>query len=395
MTSVALIIERTITALGGAERSIAELAGELANQGIDVRILAAAGQSSSLCTALCTPNPLERTGYRVFEQALRSHLSQNHYDMIHSVLPFDFADIYQPRGGSYKEAMLQNAESYTNPALRFWKRSTHVLNFRRTAFLRAEKKLCRPGRTTIVAALSDYVRQQFVRHYDLSSQRIALIPNGIQVNRAVEVSCADTFRREVLSRLSSDIREHAVLFLFAATNFRLKGLRELILAFAAAYQNNPSIPAVLVVAGSDNCASYRKLAFDKGVDCRIVFCGPQKDAFSALSACDAAVLPSWYDPCSRFILEGLALAKPVITTRLNGACEQYQAGRHGFIIDNPGCVQALSDAIIALCNLPTRTAFAESIRQDDLKEKISIARHVGQLRQVYDIIRAGKKGKTT
>ena len=119
------------------------------------------------------------------------------------------------------------------PTVRCWKRSTHVLNFRRTAFLRAEKKLCLPGHHTIVAALSDYVRQQFVRHYGLSDQRIALIPNGIQVNRAVDVSYADAFRRDVLSRLSSDIRPNAVLFLFAATNFRLKGLRELLLAFAA------------------------------------------------------------------------------------------------------------------------------------------------------------------
>jgi UDP-glucose:(heptosyl)LPS alpha-1,3-glucosyltransferase len=392
MSSVALIIERTITALGGAERSIAELAGELANQGIDVRILAAAGQSSSLCTALCSPNPLERTSYRVFEQALRSHLSQNHYDIIHSVLPFEFADIYQPRGGSYREAMLQNAESFNCPVMRFWKRSSHVLNFRRTAFLRAEKKLCLPGRTTMVAALSDYVRQQFVKHYGLSDQRVALIPNGIQVNRAVDVSYADAFRRDMLSRLSSDIRPNAVIFFFAANNFRLKGLRQLILAFARANQNPLPAPGVLVIAGSDKFASYRKLASSLGVESRIVFCGPQKDAFSALSVCDAAILPSWYDPCSRFILEALALAKPVITTRLNGAGEQYQANRHGFIVDNPASTEAIADAIRALCDGQIRSSFAQAIQQDGLKDEISITRHVGQLRRVYDIILAQKKG---
>jgi UDP-glucose:(heptosyl)LPS alpha-1,3-glucosyltransferase len=395
MTTVALIIERTITALGGAERSIAELADQLTSQGIDVRILAAAGQSSSNCTVLCTHHPRRRTSFRTFEKALRQHLSVHSYDIIHSVLPFDFADIYQPRGGSFKEAMLQNIASYSCPVVRGWKRRTHFLNYRRTAFLRAEKKLCLPGHNTVVAALSEYVRQQFVRHYGLSDQQIALIPNGIHVNRAVDFSCADAFRRDVLSRLSSEIRGNAVLFFFAANNFRLKGLRELILAFAGAIQNDISIPAVLVVAGSDKSASYRKLAFDKGVDSRIIFCGPQKDAFSALSACDVAILPSWYDPCSRFILEGLALTKPVITTRLNGACEQYQANRHGFIVDNPASIEAMSDAIRALCPIQTRTAFAEAIRQDDLKEKISIARHVGQLRQVYDTIQAEKKGKFT
>jgi glycosyltransferase involved in cell wall biosynthesis len=392
MTSVALIIERTITALGGAERSIAELARELANQHIDVRILAAAGQPSEHSTVLCSGNPRRRTSFHVFEKALRRHLAIHSYDVIHSVLPFDFADLYQPRGGSFMEAMLQNTESYHCPVMRCWKRGTHFLNFRRTAFLKAEKKLCSPDHKTVVAALSEYVRQQFVRHYSLSDERIALIPNGIHVNREVDFSYADAFRRDVLIRLSADIREKAVLFFFAANNFRLKGLRELILAFAIAVKNNPSAPAVLVVAGSDKSASYRKLAMSKGIDSRIIFCGPQKDAFSALSTCDVAILPSWYDPCSRFILEGLALAKPVITTRLNGACEQYQANRHGFIIDNPASIEAMSDAIRALCPVQTRTAFAEAIRQDNLKENISIARHVGQLRQVYDIILAGKKG---
>jgi glycosyltransferase involved in cell wall biosynthesis len=360
-----------------------------------VHVLAAAGQSSALCTALCTPNPLERTSYSVFEQALREHLQQNHYDIIHSTLPFDFADIYQPRGGSYKEAMLQNIESYPCPVTRFWKHKTHFMNFRRTAFLRAERKLCRASRTTTVAALSDYVRQQFIRHYGLSEQRIALIPNGIHVNRTADFSYADAFRRDILSRLSSEIRENAVIFLFAANNFRLKGLRELILAFARAFQSNPSIPAVLAIAGSDQSAPYQKLAREQDIDSRVVFCGPQKDAFSALSACDAAILPSWYDPCSRFILEGLALAKPVVTTGLNGACEQFKHGRHGSIVDKPDSIQALSDIIITLCSQPTRIAFADAIQEDDLKEKISIARHVGQLRQLYDIIRAAKKGLST
>ena len=76
MTSVALIIERTITALGGAERSIAELAGQLANQGIDVRILAAAGQPSQRCDSIMHSKiPAERTSVSfTFEKALRQHL---------------------------------------------------------------------------------------------------------------------------------------------------------------------------------------------------------------------------------------------------------------------------------------------------------------------------------
>jgi glycosyltransferase involved in cell wall biosynthesis len=392
MLSIAIIIERLFPALGGAERSISELAEELAVQGVNVRILAAAGRTWPRCTVLCTDNPRKRTSFRTFERALRQHLSQNHYDIIHSVLPFDFADLYQPRGGSYKEAMLQHIAGYSCPCLRSLKRLTHFVNFRRTALLRAEKRLCLKNDKTIVAALSNYVKQQFVRHYHLPENRIAVIGNGVNVNRVVNVQRADMFRRDILQRLPSSLWDNAVLFLFAANNFRLKGLGELIAAFAEAVGKSPSIPTALVVIGSDNPDMYHKQACTAGIENRVVFCGPQDDAFSILSACDIAVLPTYYDPCSRFILEAIALAKPVITSRFNGAAEQFMAGRHGIVIDTPVNISALADAILAMCESKTTKTMTEAILADNLKEKVSIARHIGQLRRVYDIIAAQKKG---
>ena len=44
---VAIIIERTDTALGGAERSVSQLADALIDNGIDVTILAAKGSVKS------------------------------------------------------------------------------------------------------------------------------------------------------------------------------------------------------------------------------------------------------------------------------------------------------------------------------------------------------------
>jgi UDP-glucose:(heptosyl)LPS alpha-1,3-glucosyltransferase len=392
MLSVAIIIERMFPALGGAERSISELAEELAAQGINVRILAAAGQASQYCSVLCTDDPRKRTSFHTFEKALRQHLSQNHYDIIHSVLPFDFADLYQPRGGSYKEAMLQNIAGFSCPCLRCWKRMTHFVNIRRTTLLRAEKRLCIKNDRIVIAALSDYVKQQFIRHYHLPEERIAVIGNGVNINRVANVQWANAFRQDILKRLPLSLRNNAVLFLFAANNFRLKGLGELIAAFAEAVGKSPSTPAALVVIGKDNPDAYRQQARAMGIESRVFFCGPQEDGFSVLSACDVAVLPTYYDPCSRFILEAIAQAKPVITSRFNGAAEQFQTGRHGIVIDRPTDTSALAEAVLAMCNPKTTKTMTDAILADNLKEKVSIARHVGQLRQVYDIILAQKKG---
>jgi len=99
---IAIIIERANVALGGAERSVLELAGALSGLGLGVDILAATGRTdANNVHVLCRNKARERVRYFLFEQALKKHLAETKYDIIHSVLPFEFADVYQPRGGTY------------------------------------------------------------------------------------------------------------------------------------------------------------------------------------------------------------------------------------------------------------------------------------------------------
>jgi len=114
---IAIIIERANIVLGGAERSVFELTTALSGLGYETHILAAKGQTEAKnIHILCQDKPGKRTGYFTFAEALRKHLSANQYSLIHSVLPFDFADVYQPRGGTYAESILRNAASYQTAA---------------------------------------------------------------------------------------------------------------------------------------------------------------------------------------------------------------------------------------------------------------------------------------
>ena len=55
--------------------------------------------------------------------------------------------------------------------------------------------------------------------------------------------------------------------------------------------------------------------------------------------------PTWYDPCSRVVLEALSVGLPVVTTHFNGAAEVMEADQHGEIVGSPDDVMALSRAI--------------------------------------------------
>ena len=384
---IAIIIERADIALGGAERSMSEVAAALSELGLDVDLLAAKGASDrDNVRVLCGDVPGKRVPLAVFGGALERHLAQVRYDIVHSVLPFEFADLYQPRGGAYAEAAIRNAASYSNPLIRSWKRATTCLNSRRTELLRAERRLCRGVNGPIVAALSHYVADQFQRHYRTDPRRIALTLNGVSVDRPADPDAVVRFRSQFAAHFSERGIERPVLYLFAAHNFRLKGLAPLIRAMQTACQTPTERPACLIVVGAGRSSPYRKLARHLGVDKHILFLGAVGHIRDALAAVDVGVLPTFYDPSSRFILEALAAGKPVITTRFNGATDHFTDGRHGKVIDSPDNVAALADTIRHFTTTNAIDNAAQAIREDDLRTKVSIRRVAQEILHLYESI---------
>lgn len=385
MIKTAIIIERADIALGGAERSVLELAEALGTCGVSASILAATGSESEGVKILCGGSGAKRVGFAEFGRAIRDHLAENRYDIVHSTLPFDFADIYQPRGGSYAEAIVRNAASYEKGIVRFLKAKTHFINFRRGELLRAERKLCRGGCDVIVAALSDYVKRHFAEHYGLGEDRVVVVGNGVKIWGDVDEIKVRVLREEIYSAAGISEGGEVCLLLFGANNFRLKGLSSLIRALSL-LKDEGGRDVYLIVAGTGKRAKYVELAEGLGVSERVLFVGGLDSIREAVSICDAGVLPTYYDPCSRFILEVLAGGKPVITTRYNGACERYVDGRHGRIVDRPEDVEGLADALRWVADRENASKAMRAIVEDDLAAEISIGSHAEKMAGLYESI---------
>jgi glycosyltransferase involved in cell wall biosynthesis len=101
---------------------------------------------------------------------------------------------------------------------------------------------------------------------------------------------------------------------------------------------------------------------------------------------DVGILPTFYDPSSRFILETLAAGKPAITTRYNGAVDHFTDGRHGTVVDEPENIVALAEAIRYFANRANVARAMQAIAQDDLKERISVRRVARELSGLYESI---------
>jgi UDP-glucose:(heptosyl)LPS alpha-1,3-glucosyltransferase len=384
---VAVIIERYDITLGGAEWLVFELVSALSQLGLDVEIIAAKANDTAINTRiLCRNYHSKRISLAHFTKTVHQYLSRNHFDLVHSVIPIAFADVYQPPGGSFAEATIRNAASYQNRSVTLYKKATAFINRRRTEALCAEKELCKNPNGPIVAALSEYVKEQFKVHYGLEDKRIVVIPNGVSIDRQVDSTNAQKLRSHIFHSLGIEKATNPVFFLFVANNFRLKGLQVLIRALALLSKSGmPNLP-YLIVAGNDKPHKYHRLAKKLGIEKRIVFLGFLRDIQNALAISDVAVLPTFYDPCSRYILEAIAAEKPVITTKFNGAADLFVNNRHGKVIDRPENIHALAQAISFFTDKTNTQKASQAIVEDNLKEKISITRVAKQLESVYESI---------
>ncbi len=384
---VAIIVERAKIARGGAERSMSEVAQALSARGVQVDLLAAKGEAEGEnVQLLCRDIPGKRVSLSVFGRVLQRYLSRTHYDIVHSVLPFDFADLYQPRGGTCAELIRRNVATYSHPAVRLYKRWTAFTNCRRAALLRAERRLCRGSKGPMIAALSQYVVRQLREHYGTDPQRIVLTLNGVRTDRQVDTAVADKLRAQIFSALGVAQNDHPVLYLFVAQDFRRKGLGPLIHALRQALAAPTERPAYLVVVGAERSNAYRRLAQRLGVAPRVLFLGPVAEMQNLLSLCDVGVLPTFCDAASRSILEALAAGKPVITTRFNGATDHFADSRHGLVIDSPEQIDDLAAALRYFCVTTHLERAAQAIRADRLADRISIQRVARELIDVYNDI---------
>jgi glycosyltransferase involved in cell wall biosynthesis len=212
-----------------------------------------------------------------------------------------------------------------------------------------------------------------------------MTPNGVGTDLAIDAEQSRRCYGEVAAKLGIQ-KENTTILLFGANNFRLKGLHDLLTAIAAFKRQTPSRRLVLIAAGSGKQEKYRALAKRLNIENDVYFTGYTNAIQNYLAICDVAVLPSYYDPCSRFILEGLAIEKPVITTRYNGASEFYQHYRHGIILDEPNNIELFVKGLDFVSLPENRIKMSEAIRQDALLESLSIETHCTALMNLYQTI---------
>ncbi|HEX2037870.1 MAG TPA: glycosyltransferase family 4 protein [Chloroflexota bacterium] len=217
------------------------------------------------------------------------------------------------------------------------------------------------GMADLVICCSNFIRQQFLARLDFPPQRVAVVYNGVDLERFPPRDAAPLRRRW-------GIGDDEVVLLFVGAVVPQKGLLPLLQALGRVCQDATAPRCRLVVAGGaglwptaddphpDGTDSYSAAARDTSQGLPVTWLGvvPQEEMPEVYAMADLFVCPSvWDEPFGTVNVEAMAAGTPVVASRAGGIPEAIAEGETGILVP-PGDVEALAGALLALIGDPDR-----------------------------------------
>lgn len=252
--------------------------------------------------------------------------------------------------------------------------------FRYRIYLLAEDLLTR---FTDCSVANSEAGKRYLIERGINPSRVKVIYNGINLNR---LNAADEKVDEIRHKLG--VSPTGKIVGMIATMFPVKNHTMFLNAAARICHFIPDVRLALVGSGPLH-SNLERLACDLGLESKVIFFGDQRDVGAYLKAFDIAVLTSDTEGCSNFLLEAMALGKPIVATDAGGNRELVYNGANGVLVP-PRDAEALADAIINLLNNP---ALAQSMGQagkERVTTQFSLENMVSQYESLYEDILMGK-----
>lgn len=255
-------------------------------------------------------------------------ISRRNFDIIHSVGPNAMAAnvITIPNVQPAKRKVLaqQPEPSRISVARKF----TRWLSVEASALVEKRAYSHDPMRAPpLFLPCSRGVQKELIRHYDIGSAPLRIIPNAADTNIFKRL---DEAEREMW-RQANGFNPRDIILIFAGGEWTRKGLD-----IAIQTLGKISLPTVkLFVAGHDaELRRFMSLARELGVKDRVTFGGFRRDMAVALGAADIFFFPSRYEAFSLATIEAAACGLPLVASCINGTEDFITPGENGYFIDH-------------------------------------------------------------
>jgi len=333
-----LMISRAVNKYGGISRYIAEIAERISYEN-EVHILSAwYGINNSNITLHQYTIPKKPYSLQIFTSFLKvSKLARKldrkfHFDVIHS----------SECEGNYQHII--TAHSCVRGAYEKLKWNNILVDAIRrirpfvALGLKFEMLIYTKRKYNKIIAVSKGVKEELIHYYNLPSEDIVVIPNGVDLE---EFKPDKEKRRKI--RETYEIADDEVVLMFSGYEFRRKGLEYIIKA----------LPLVkgkvkLLVVGKDDPNYYKELASKLGVRDKTIFTGFVPDISEYYAASDLFVFPTLYEPFGLVITEALASGLPVIVSEFAGATDIMNDECEGLLLKDPTNPKEIAEKVNVL-----------------------------------------------
>jgi len=229
-----------------------------------------------------------------------------------------------------------------------------------------------------VTCVSQQVADFAVNHVGIPSEKIVIIPNGIQLP---DFECLfDTVQARSELRLPGN---HVLV----GTVARLDPVKRLDILLHA-LRSLPDVYAVIIGDGPER-ARLTALSEGLGLANRVYFPGHQGDVWPWLAALDVFALSSDWEGMSNALLEAMAAGLPVVATEVGGTPDVVVDGTTGLLVPRRDPA-ALAEAVASLVNDADTRCRMGRAGQERVLQHFSIERTVERTQSLYEQLLAAK-----
>ena len=227
------------------------------------------------------------------------------------------------------------------PMAVFTAHHSHELPFHGRKLIWADR-LCAGPLSDLVIAPSAQVRETLVALAHVRESKVAVVHHGF------DLAAFDPTRTTGASMRSELGLDGKLVIGSIGRLYELKNYPALVTAFSNVLSEMPE--GQLVIVGPGDPTPLLDLARGLGIAAHVTVTGPRHDVPDVLAAFDAFVHPALAESFGMVIIEAMASAKPVVTTRVGIAPEVVRDGETGVLCDgnSPEALTAGLQELLAL-----------------------------------------------
>jgi len=237
-------------------------------------------------------------------------------------------------------------------------------------------------RVDAVLAQSDEDQRTVIESGAVPAARVVLVGNGIDLGRYRPDAVTDEERRKTRAELG--VAGDEVLFLSAGRLVREKGFDELFRGAEIARRADRRVR--LAVAGdidAEKADALGPAALEAARRAGVLILGRRADMPRLYAAADAIALVSWREGRPRVLMEGAAMARPLLASDARGCRELVNPPRNGLLVPvrDEG---AIARAMLAMTADPERRAAWGAENAREARERYDLGAVVARVLAVYD-----------